>query len=135
MAFDLLALLDGGATSTTGGTAITFTPGSTEIKNGVEVVDAASTDFLMRKRVQAVVIPPTVRADGTKSKAKWSNKLVIPALDSLGNVVYNLVSTRIELHPDSQAADATLLGDLRVHGAQLLTVAAMDYFYLYGDKS
>lgn len=134
MSFELMTLATDGVVDVTGGTAVTFTRGSTDIKDGIEVVDAASTDYRMRKRIQGVFKPAILRPDGTWSKAKWNVKLVKPGLDAFGNVVYDLVEHRMEVHPDSQTADSTLLDELRSYGAQLAIDADLNYFHYYGAK-
>lgn len=136
MSITALSLNTGATVSSTGGTALNFTPSSNPVSNGIEVVDAASSDFIMRKRATFAFKPPAVGANGVASKTRWSGRIIIPSVRSIdGNIAYNLGEVRMELDNEAISSAVVTIAQMRSYLAQLAFVAALDNFFNYGNLS
>jgi len=126
-----LTLLTGATITPSGGTTQTFAPTGTNVSNGIEVSDVASTDYITQNRVQCKSKMPTY-SNGEYSKMKCSATFLMPTVDSTGKTQFNLVRVEIEKHPEFTSAD---LLELKKKGAQLLTDADLDAFWSNGSLS
>lgn len=115
----------------TAGTDQTFTADGVAIANGLHLVDAAQTDFRIRRNITAKVKQPAYDSvNKSFSKDKKSVTLVQPKILVNGTVVYNLVRIEREVHPESTSAEAL---DLNRCGAQLLCDSDYDAFWSVGS--
>lgn len=105
------------AMTPTGGSDLTLTPTSQTVANGIQVANAAATDFRVRQNAVFKVKNPTLNGAGVYSKDKKSVVYVAPKILADGSVVFNLIRIEREVHPESTAAEAL---DLCMVGAQLL---------------
>lgn len=127
-----LTLLTGATITPTGGTTQTFQPSGTNITSGMEVLDVAAGSHLTRKRAQFKTRMSTLQSDGSYSKMKFSATYIMPMVDSLGKVHYNLVRVEVEKHPEITSADEA---ELLNKGAQLPIDADLATFWATGAKS
>lgn len=125
-----ITLLDGGTSSTAGGTAQVFSEIGKNLTNGVVLGDTGNSDYFTREELQCSIRNPSLGSDGEWSKSKRVAKLVQPFTTAGGKVVYNLVNITVEIHPESSAA---VLADLREKGAQICIDAELDTFYSLGN--
>lgn len=130
MGLQNMQITTGATIAVSGGTAQTFSPDNLEVAGGVHVVDATVSDFRVRPGITFKAKSPTKKTDGTFTKEIRSGKLVMPYLDSAGNVQYDFVEVTTSLTPGS----VNLL-ELRKKGAQLLIDADTDNFYVVGSKA
>lgn len=115
----------------TAGTSQTFTNDGATIPNGIHLVDAAQTDFRIRRNITAKVKQPTYDAAlKTFSKDKKTVTLVQPKLLVNGAIVYNLIRIEREIHPESTVAETL---DINRVGAQLLSDLDFDSFWSVGS--
>jgi hypothetical protein len=125
-----ITLLDGGTSSTTGGSAQVMSESGKKLNQGKVLVDTSVTDFFSRPELQLVSRMPTEQPDGTWSKKKTSVRYVVPFTTDAGDIVYNLVRVETEVHPD---AAASVEADLREKGAQIAIDSELDDFYATGS--
>lgn len=125
------ASINAGATiSATGGTAVSYTPNGVTIPNGIQLIDAAITDYRVRPTLTLRNKLPVLDSLGVYSKDRKSCLLVEPILLASGKVVFNLIRIEREIHPETPAANA--LG-LNTKGAQLLTDSDFTNFWAAGS--
>lgn len=125
-----MTFLEGGTISVTGGTSKTLTSDGQQVANGIHLIDGSVSDFKTRPNCTVKYKAPTLKADGTYTKAKLSFVGVRPFLSADGMTHFNLVRTEVEIHPEASTAE---LGKLRVQGAQQLTDVDTDNFWLVGS--
>jgi hypothetical protein len=124
-----ISLLDGGTSSTTGGSAQEFDRTSTPVNNGYEYADVDEADFFARQKVILSSRMPSLQADGSWSKQKTSCRFVLPITLADGTISYNVARVEIEAHPESSSANLT---ELREYAAQLALDAELDDLYVAG---
>lgn len=125
------ASINAGATiSATGGTAVNYTPNGITIQNGVQLIDAAITDYRIRPTLTLKVKAPVLDKNMVYSKDRKSMLLVEPILLASGKVVFNLLRIEREIHPETTAANAL---SFNTKGAQLLTDADFTNFWSAGS--
>lgn len=126
-----VTLIDGGTTSTTGGTGNLFSESGKTLNSGKVLVDSDDTDFFTRPEIQLVSRMPSLQSDGEWSKQKTSARYVVPYTLDSGKVVYNLVRVETEIHPEA----SSILAAMRDKGAQLAIDSELDAFYTSGSLS
>lgn len=125
------ASISAGATiSAAGGTAVNYTPNGITIQNGVQLIDAAITDYRIRPTLTLKVKAPVLDKDMVYSKDRKSMLLVEPILLASGRVVFNLLRIEREIHPETTAANAL---SFNTKGAQLLTDVDFTHFWSAGS--
>jgi hypothetical protein len=124
-----ISLLDGGTSSTAGGSAQAFDRTSTPVNNGYEYADVAEADFFARQKVILASRMPSLQSDGTWSKQKTSCRFVSPITLADGTISYNVTRVETELHPESTAA---MLTEHREFAAQLALDSELDDLYVAG---
>lgn len=125
------ASISAGATiSATGGTAVNYTPNGITIQNGIQLIDAAITDYRIRPTLTLKVKAPVLDKDRVYSKDRKSMLLVEPVLLASGRVVFNLLRIEREVHPETTAANTL---SFNTKGAQLLTDADFTSFWSAGS--
>lgn len=125
------ASINAGATiSAAGGTAVNYTPNGITIQNGVQLIDAAITDYRIRPTLTLKVKAPVLGKDMVYSKDRKSMLLVEPILLASGKVVFNLLRIEREVHPETTAANAL---SFNTKGAQLLADADFTNFWSAGS--
>lgn len=124
-----ISLLDGGTTSTAGGSAQAFDRSSTSVNNGYEYTDVAETDFFARQKVIVTSRMPSLQSDGTWSKQKTSARFVQPITLADGSIAYGVARVEIEFHPEATAANVS---ELREMAGQLAIQAGLDDLYTAG---
>lgn len=126
------AVLKFGATlGTTGGTDVTFTQTGTQIPFGIETVDTTTSDPRLRKRITCSSRSSTYdSATNTWQKDKRDMRVSTPKALADGSVVFPLVRTAVELHPEMSDAEIDSLLSL---AAQMLTSTAYRNFIKYGS--
>lgn len=124
-------LLDGGSTTTSGGTNQVFEESGEKLANGVVLVDSGEANYFSRSKINMTSRVPSVQSNGLYSNAKRSATYVMPMTLADGvTTVYNSVRIEVSIHPESAASD---LAELREKGAQILVDAEFDNFYTYGS--
>lgn len=128
-----LTLSTGATISTTGGTTQTFSASGQDINQGVEVIDTASatTNLLTAPKCQFRSRMPVRQSDGSYSKMKLTAAYVLPFVDSMGLIQYNLVRVEIEKHPETTSAHAA---ELLNKGSQLATDSDLTNFWATGSR-
>ncbi len=122
-------LLDGGTTSTAGGTAQTFDRTNLAVNNGYEYADVSIADFFARQKVIITTRMPQLQSDGSWSKQKTSLRFVLPITLADGSVSYQIVRAETEVHPEASAAN---LAELREFGAQMFKSSSFDNVFIAG---
>lgn len=135
MSLDGLVLKEGGTTTTSGGTDMTFGRSGKSVTNGIAIVNTGDSDILTREEIICVSKASNVNADGSMTKQKTKLQYTIPFETTDNGVVYSLVRVEIEVHPLQLSASATLIDTLREQGAQLLKDADTDAFWDTGSLS
>lgn len=124
-----ITMLEGGTTTTAGGTGRTFSRTSQPVNGGYEYADVADANFFTRRKVIITSKMPALQSDGTYSKMKTSSKIVIPFSCANGKIVMNQAEFKLDCHPE---AAATLLSALREYGVHLAKDAELDATYVAG---
>jgi hypothetical protein len=124
-----ISLLDGGTTSTTGGSAQTFDRTNLAVNNGYEYADVDETDFFARQKIIVVTRAPQLQSDGSWSKQKASLRFVMPITLADGSISYNVGRVEVEYHPEASAAN---LAEIREFCAQMAIGSALDDIYVAG---
>jgi len=133
MALSNATLLDGATVSATGGTTQTFAPSGKDVPNGVEIVDVGATSYVTRESISFKVKMPTYNANSnTYSKGNREVTLVAPQVLSTGEVAFNVVRIKVEVHPELSAADEE---ELRKKAAQVLFDSDFSQFFTTGSKA
>jgi hypothetical protein len=122
-------LLDGGTTSTSGGSAQVFSRTSTPVNNGYEYADVSETDHLARQKVLLSARNPALQVDGSWSKHKAKGQFILPITLADGTVSYCVARVEIEYHPEATAAN---VAELREMGAQILMDSEFDNVVVAG---
>lgn len=125
-----MVFLEGGTITAAAGTSKTLTPDGLQVVNGLHLIDASVVDYRTRPNCTVKYKPPTLKADGTYTKAKMSFVGVRPFLSADGMTHFNLVRTEVEIHPE---ASSTELQKLRSQGAQQLMDTDTDNFWSTGS--
>lgn len=125
-----ITLLNGGTTTTSGGTAQVFEVSGETITDGRVLVDVGEADFFARNKLNITSRSPSQQSDGTWSKSKRTVVLVIPFTRADGSTVYNTTRVEVSFDPETTSAE---LADLRERGAQLLKDSEFDTFYSVGQ--
>lgn len=110
-----ISLLDGGTTSTTGGSAQSFSRTSTPVTNGYEYADVSEADHLVRQKVICTARNPALQADGSYTKHKTKVQFVMPITLADGSISNCVTRAEIEYHPEATSAQ---VAELREMGAQ-----------------
>lgn len=126
------SLLLNGVVSATGGTAKSFTELGETIRNGVKVADLSEIDSRIRPSIVCVNRPAPMTSGVYTGKDKRTARLVIPKILADGSIAYNLREIRIEDHPETTAAEKTVLNS---YAAQLLCDTDFQNFFLYGTTA
>lgn len=126
-----MTLLIGGTVSATGGTSKTYTTDGQVVPSGIHLIDASVSDYRTRPNCTVKYKPPTLKSDGSYTKAKHSMVLVFPFIDSRGMTHFNLCRCEIEVHPEAASTIATL----RSAGAQVFTDVDTDQFWTAGSAA
>lgn len=124
-----ITLLDGGTSSTAGGSSQQFDRTSTPVNNGYEYADVAEADFFARQKVILASRMPSLQSDGSWSKQKTSCRFVSPITLADGTISYNVTRMEVEIHPESTAAQ---LAEHREYGAQMALDSELDDLYTAG---
>lgn len=126
------AVVKSGATAMTptGGSDLTLTPTGLTVANGIQIANAAQTDFRIRQNCVLKVKQPTINGLGVYSKDKKSVTFVAPKILASGSTVFNLIRIEREVHPESTAAEMT---ELNMIGAQLLSDSDFTNFWQGGS--
>lgn len=124
-----ITLLEGGTTSTAGGTGRAFARTSQPVNGGYEYADVAETDFFARRKVLITSKMPTKMADGTYSRQRTTSKVVIPGTLASGEIVMNQAEVKIDVHPELAP---TLLAVLREYCVHLAKDSELDATYVAG---
>jgi hypothetical protein len=120
-------LLEGGTTSTSGGTNMTFNPVGKTVVNGKAFGNAADSDLSTREEI----ITKSISAQYNATTGKWSKQrstaqFVVPYLNAAGEQFFSLVRIQIEVAPEHLSDVSTVIDTLREMGAQLLVDSEMD---------
>jgi hypothetical protein len=124
-----ITLLDGGTSSTTGGSNQEFDRTSTPVNNGYEYADVAEADFFARQKIILVSRMPQLQVDGSYSKQKTSCRFVSPITLADGSISYNVTRVETELHPESTSAQLT---EHREYAAQMALDSELDDLFVAG---
>lgn len=132
MAIQTGAILDGGTTSTTGGTSKSLTPDGQRVNNGIHVSDASVTDARVRPGISFSSRPAVY----DKAKNKWpvkqraEAKLDFPKV--LGDLSIDFPGVRIIVtaHPEQSDAEITKMINW---SAQLLSDSDYTSFFKTGN--
>lgn len=124
-----ITLLDGGTSSTTGGSNQEFDRTSETVNNGYAYADVAEADFFARDKIILASRMPAVQADGLYSKQKTSVKYVSPVTRTDGSIGYNVTRVETELYPESSAAQLT---KHREYAAQAALDSELDDLFVAG---
>lgn len=130
MAVQNASILAGATIAPSGGSAITYSPNGQTIQNGVQLIDAAVTDYRIRPTVTLKVKNPVLDSNSVYSKDRKSILLVEPIILASGKVVFNLLRIEREIHPETSAANAF---GFNTKGAQLLTDSDFTNFWAAGS--
>lgn len=112
-----------------GGTDVTYTEAGVSVPGGINVANAAQVDFRIRENITFKNRNPTKQSDGSFSKAKRSVVHLFPKLIASGEVVYNLVRTDFEIHPETTAAE---IANMRFQAGQVNTSTETTNFITAG---
>lgn len=118
------------ALTPTGGSDVTFTPDGVTVANGIHLIDAAQTDFRIRRNITLKNKLPNLASTGVYSKDKKTVTFVAPKILADGSTVFNLIRIEREVHPESTAAEAL---DLNMVAGQLLADADFTNFWVSGS--
>lgn len=124
-----ITLLEGGTTSTAGGTGRVYSRTSQPVNGGYEYADVAETNFFARRKILVTSKMPVKLSDGTYSRQKTVAKIVIPGAIASGEIVNNQAEVKIDIHPELAP---TLLAVLREYCVQLAKDAELDATYVAG---
>lgn len=124
-----ITLLEGGTTTTAGGTGKAYSRTSNPVNSGYEYADVAENDFFARQKLLITSRLPQRQTDGTYSKHKTSVKVVIPFILASGELSMNTAEVKIECHPE---AAATILAKLREYPTHLAKDSELDATYTAG---
>lgn len=115
----------------TAGTAAAFVDDGLDVKNGLHVVDATSTDFITRKHATFKNRPATPQADGSYSKGKRDINLTTPIVHPTnGKTLFPVFRGTFEIPPEMTAAQRL---ELRLLACQLIMDSETDDFYDFGS--
>lgn len=117
-----VTLLDGGTTSTAGGSNQVFDATPTKVNDGREYADVAETDFYSRQKVVVTVKGPSQQADGEYSKHRVTAKFVMPITLASGSISYMTGEFAISYHPEATSAQVAELQEMAAqlpHNADL----------------
>lgn len=126
----MITLLDGGNTTTTGGTNQNFSALGKTVTNGRAYGDSAVSDMQAREELVLTSRAATYQ-DGRWSKQKCKATYVIPYAED-GEMFYSLVRIEMEVAPKHLASNSTLFAELGEKGAQLLKDSEMTTFWTTG---
>lgn len=132
MAINGLQIYTGATVSATGGTATTFNTDGQLVANGVHASDLSVADFKLRPGITFKARMPQKRADGTWQKGKFSCTLTRPKQKADTTVDFPLGRAEIEFLDESTIAE---VHELRKQLAQLLVLAALNDFWIGGNKA
>lgn len=127
-----MVFLQGGTITAAAGTSKTLTTDGQVVPNGLHLIDASVTDYRTRPNCTVKYKAPTLKADGSYTKAKYSFTGVRPMLSADGMTHFNLVRTEVEIHPEATAAELQIL---RSQGAQQLMDTDTDNFWSTGSMA
>jgi len=114
----------------TAGTDITFTNDGVEVKGGKHVADVAEANFVIRKSITVRNRNPTLKSDGTYTKAKRILTLVHPKVLANQSIAFNVARIEFEMHPEMTTAEVK---NLRFVAAQLCFDPDLSNFLTVGS--
>jgi len=124
---DQLTLLEGGTTSTAGGSNMVFNPIGKTVTNGKAFGNAADTDLTTREEVIIKSRAAQYNAStGLWSKQSSTAQYVVPYEDADGNQHFSLIRVQLEVAPEHLSAVSTIIDTLREMGAQCIIDSEMD---------
>lgn len=104
------AIVINGTASIAGGTSVTLTDDSKQVKNGRHLVNAAITDFRVRPEIYATVRQPSLESDGvTYTKARKEVQITLPKLLTSLKTSFPTGRIILEDHPEMTAAEQLTL--------------------------
>jgi hypothetical protein len=125
-----MQLLTGATLSATGGTAITYTTDNKTVANGLHLIDASESNFIVRPNILVKTKDPVKMPDGSYTKDRKSIVIFEPFIDSTGKTHLNLIRVEREVHPETDAADAL---DLLKKGGQVCFDTDTTAFFASGS--
>lgn len=114
----------------TAGTSTAFVDDGLEVKNGIHVVDSASTNFITRPHYTFKNRSWSLQGDGTWSKGKRDVVYTQPKVLASTAVTFNVGRISLEIHPESTAAE---LLELKLMTCQAIMDADLTDFYSFGS--
>lgn len=114
-----------------GGTAVTLTSNGMTVKNGIQLIDAAVTDFRIRPVLTVQSTPPALdKATGKWSKGKKSISITTPKILADGTQEFPNITVTLKDHPENTTAE---LQKLREWAIQALQDADFSNFWSAGS--
>lgn len=120
---------DATAMTPTGGTDVTYSQTGKSVPGGIEVQDAAVTDFTVRPTAELKSRPPSLGKDGYFSKRKTDAKLVFPKKRADGSTVFSVWRLTNESAVELTAAE---FADQKYRAAQFITDTDFNSFWSDG---
>lgn len=117
--------------SWTGGTPTSYETDGSEVNGGVVVADTSEVDFRLRTTFTAKNRKPIRQSDGSYSKGRRYQNIVVPFTLADGTISLQKVRVEYELHPEA-VADATFLSNIRHMTAQVQIDSDLDKFFQFG---
>lgn len=113
------SIANGPTISITGGTAVTLTSNGMTVKNGIQLIDAAVTDFRTRPVVTAQSTPPALdKATGKWSKGKKSISITTPKILADGTQEFPNITVAMKDHPENTPAEQQKLREWAIQALQ-----------------
>lgn len=117
--------------SISGGTAVTLTSNGMTVKNGIQLIDAAVTDFRIRPVLTVQSTPPALdKATGKWSKGKKSISITTPKILADGTQEFPNITVTLKDHPENSTVE---LQKLREWAIQALQDADFSNFWSAGS--
>lgn len=105
MSMTNLAVTKGGALSVTGGTALSFSPNNAPVQNGVNLINAAQTDFRLRENILGKYRAPVQNGPASFTKAKITFFVKVPRLKADGTYSSNIGRLEFEIDPETPVSE------------------------------
>jgi hypothetical protein len=124
-------ILDGGTTSTTGGTSKTLSVDGQKVNNGLHVTDLSVTDGRIRPGIWfSVKMPAYNNAQNVWTRGRKEAKLDFPKILASGIIEFPGVRIIVSDHPEQTDAEVTKMLNW---GAQLLSDPDFVAFFKQGS--
>lgn len=105
--------------SISGGTAVTLTSNGMTVKNGIQLIDAAVTDFRVRPVLTVQSTPPALdKATGKWSKGKKSISITAPKILADGTQEFPNITVAMKDHPENTPAEQQKLREWAIQALQ-----------------